>query len=294
LPVNYNNANALCAQVTPAGYKCKADNANHDAQTWGENGWPNLTLWHAAAGNSFFGWAIDHGRYTSPENDRKDDCPSTGHCQQAGPPEWAVGAVPMHFQSFTVEKYLHDLTKSKVVTNYLAADATATWGTIAEPYASYIPQPIAFYDYFLNGNKTNIKHFNFAESLYQAVTTLNWRWLAIGDPLYLLPDQARNDTAAPKITNIQATLTGSTITVSWSNLVGTDGTSEVTRGKVVYDGIEVKDTTHLTHPDVLPNMEYVQNYLSTHSIEIPATATTIQIVATDPVGHVTTTSINVP
>jgi len=235
-------ANTLCGPIETAGYECIRDSN----VTGGNN-----PLWHVYSG----GWP--EGNY---------------YKNVWGP--WPPGAVPMNFRSGTAVRTIRDTNDALVVPNNLAADVTATWGVVAEPFANLIPQPTALYDYFLNG------HFNLAESVYMATSRLKWRWVIIGDPLYIVPRQTAEDTEKPKITNAKQILSGSQINISWDNFTSESGSPEVTYGCVEYVGGSVCSESLLVSFGVMK-----KNYLSQHSVSIPAGVTQIKIVATDPAGN---------
>lgn len=188
---------------------------------------------------------------------------------------WRPGSIPFHFQSYTAGHTIRDTNEwwSAVVANLLAADVTATTGTVSEPFATGLPQPLAFYDYFLNGDdgvgfSGSTKHYNFAESMYMASPYIKWTNIVIGDPLYKLADDPVTDSSAPKIQNIVYSCTNDKATVSWDNLNAEDGSPEVTFGSIDYGltnsyGTNVKDETSLEYMGVSK-----QNYLSQHSFEI--------------------------
>ncbi len=63
------------------------------------------------------------------------------------------------------------------VPRMLEEGVTATWGTVAEPYAPFYARGGNVFDHLWNG-------YNFGESFYIAENVLRWTMLAIGDPLY--------------------------------------------------------------------------------------------------------------
>lgn len=244
----------LCEPILAAGYQCVRDSAHA--------GGPN-PLWHVSPGDEY--------------RNSWDTLPP--------------GAIPMHFQSSTAINTIRSTASNKpIVPNLLAADATGTWGSTAEPYASFIPQPTALHNYFLNGNKSiGVNHFNLAQSLYQSVYSLKWRWVPIGDPLYILPNTAAADNERPKITNLQQSRNGATITVSWDNFTSESGSPEVTYGAVEYGttpdyGSIVWDESRLEYFNISK-----KNYFSQHSITInnldPTQTYYLRIKAIDPAGN---------
>ena len=247
-----NDQEVICEVMERAGYLCKTassypyydrgyDPKSPTKMLGGDLGGAN-PLWLVSPGNEY---------YDIWEN-------------------WRPGAVPIHFQSFTSPFTIRD-TKSwweSVVAHLLAADATATTGTVTEPYAAYLPQPTLFFDYFLNGDGSDEHHYNFAESIYLSTAALKWTNIVIGDPLYKLSDNPVEDTSAPKIKNISYTCSANKANISWNNLTAEDGSPEVSYGAINYGptenlGTEVWDTTDLEYYGVSK-----KNYLSQHSFQI--------------------------
>lgn len=199
---------------------------------------------------------------------------------------WRPGALPFHFQSYTAPTIRSTSGwRNSVVATLLAADVTATAGTVTEPLASGVPQPAAFFDYFLNGDGTE-KHFNFAESMYMASQVIKWTNIVIGDPLYKLSDNPSTDNQPPKIENVVSSCTNNTANISWSNLTAADGSPEISYGSIEYGPTDAYGTTIW---DETP-LEYFgvskKNYLSEHNFKIDnidcASQYYFKISATDP------------
>jgi uncharacterized protein (TIGR03790 family) len=63
------------------------------------------------------------------------------------------------------------------VPRMLEEGVTATWGAVAEPYATYYARGTNVFDHMWAG-------YNFGDSFYIAQNALRWVMVAIGDPLY--------------------------------------------------------------------------------------------------------------
>ncbi|MDO8513304.1 MAG: TIGR03790 family protein [bacterium] len=261
-PYLQNAITVLCAPVIAAGYECKSD----PVHLGGIN-----ALWHVSGGDNY-GNSWD---------------------------SWRPGAIPIHFQSFTARDTIRDTASRLAVVNNLAADATGTYGASSEPYAWGIPQPNALLDYFLNGNASlGIKHFNYAQSIYMATQVIRWRWLALGDPLYIAPDDPAIDSEKPKIDHIVTQRNGNTITVSWDNYISLNGSPEVTHGAIDYGltqsyGQTVWDETALISLGLTK-----KNYLAQHKLTIintdPSQTYYVKIRAIDPTGNESFKELTIP
>ena len=249
----YNDAQAdICGLAEKAGYGCKQadgypnddygyDPASPTKQLSSDLGGPN-PLWLVSPGNEYYDiWG-----------------------------NWRPGSIPIHFQSGTSPLTIRDTLGwfQRVTGILLAADATATTGTVNEPLANGLPQPGPFFDFFLNGDGSEVKHYNFAESMYMSTKVIKWTNIFIGDPLYKLPDNPIHDSSAPKIENVAYSCKDNKANVSWSNLTAEDGSPEVSYGSVNYGtttdyGTELWDETPLVYYGVSK-----KNYLSQHSFEI--------------------------
>lgn len=186
-PYLVDSINVVCASITKAGYSCVSDS--------GHAGGPNAA-WHNGGGNDYENvWT-----------------------------EWIPGALAAHFQSFTASTTIRDTIGPKVVPAMLAAGVTATWGAVAEPYAPFVPQPVAYYDYFLNGG------FNFAESMYMSTYLLEWMPVIIGDPIYTLPAAVAVDNERPAIANVSFVWNSNNLAVGWDNTYSVAGSPEITQG----------------------------------------------------------------
>ncbi|MBU4300811.1 MAG: TIGR03790 family protein [Nanoarchaeota archaeon] len=244
-PYLVDSINVVCASITKSGRSCVSDS--------GHAGGPNAA-WHNGGGND----------YENVWN-------------------WMPGALAAHFQSFTASTTIRNTTGPKVVPAMLAAGVTATWGAVDEPYAPFVPQPVAYYDYFLNGG------FNFAESMYMSTYLLEWMSVIIGDPLYTLPASASIDNEKPAIANASFVWDSNNLIVSWDNTHSNTGSPEITEGAVEYGltasyGSIKWDTSNLTYWSATK-----RNYFSRHNITIAGLDSSktyyVRINATDPAGN---------
>jgi uncharacterized protein (TIGR03790 family) len=89
--------------------------------------------------------------------------------------EFMPGAFAYHLQSFSAQS-LRTTTKSWCGP-LLAAGATATMGSIDEPYLEGTPNVGLFFARWLSG-------FTFGEAAYDSQQSLSWQTTVVGDPLY--------------------------------------------------------------------------------------------------------------
>jgi hypothetical protein len=89
--------------------------------------------------------------------------------------EFMPGAFAYHLQSFSAST-LRSTTKSWCGP-LLAAGATATMGSVDEPYLEGTPNIGIFFSRWFSG-------FSFGEAAYACQETLSWQTTVIGDPLY--------------------------------------------------------------------------------------------------------------
>ena len=82
----------------------------------------------------------------------------------------------------------------------LADGATATIGTVFEPYATNFPEADKFFNVFL---PTSRDGFTFAESCYNSINKVPFLATCVGDPLYHLRADYETDSSIPIISNIQ-------------------------------------------------------------------------------------------
>ncbi|MFA6315751.1 MAG: LamG-like jellyroll fold domain-containing protein, partial [Candidatus Paceibacterota bacterium] len=252
IPYLTNPIPTICASIngTGAGYKCV-----YDA---GLAGGPNATF-HVGGESTYENvW-----NFTKP------------------------GAIASHFYSFTASGTIRTTASNGSVTALLiSADVTGTQGNVAEPYADEVPQPTAFYKYFLG-----YKNYTYGESMFMSVRSVRWNWFSVGDPLYVLPEVASTDNEAPAITNVSYSWNGNNISIFWDNTYSVSGSPEVTYGYVNYGtnssyGSTTNDSSPLTYYGVQK-----MNYLSQHNITIPLNSLgtyAFQINTTDPAGNAAT------
>ncbi|MCP5462490.1 MAG: TIGR03790 family protein [bacterium] len=137
----------------------------------------------------------------------------------------------------------------------ISRGATASYGSIAEPYTFAFPVGGIMYDRLLRG-------FPLIESYWASANTLRWRMILIGDPLYNpYKTPPIPDTTPPFISNITSHPSGFfTYAISWES-------DEPTEHSVDYftDNDSIEDTgyagwfsrdAHIVIPDVVPNIVY--------------------------------------
>lgn len=91
------------------------------------------------------------------------------------PVEFMPGAFAYHLHSFSA--YVLRTTKEYWAGPLLALGATATMGSVDEPYLAGTLDVGMFMGRFLTG-------FSFGEAAYAALPTLSWQTTVVGDPLY--------------------------------------------------------------------------------------------------------------
>ncbi|MFA6315707.1 MAG: LamG-like jellyroll fold domain-containing protein, partial [Candidatus Paceibacterota bacterium] len=205
-------------------------------------------------------------------------------------PEWQIGALASHFQSYTATEGIRSTASTnRIIPNMISAGVTGTWGAVAEPYAPYVPHPIALYDYWINGDGSS-ESYNFAETMYMSVFILEWMTTVVGDPLWKLPYHATgaNDTEAPAITNIQYPRNSTYTVVGWDNLYSVNGSVEITYGTVEYGLTTSYGSVAWDNSSILKGTGSMKNYFRQHNITIPtnkAGTYYFKINATDPAGN---------
>ncbi len=90
--------------------------------------------------------------------------------------DFATGAIAYHLHSYN-GSMIRD-AHSRWIGPFINKGATATFGSVFEPYLELTPnQPLFFARIIQNG-------FNFAEAGYAATPVLSWQTVFVGDPLY--------------------------------------------------------------------------------------------------------------
>ena len=90
--------------------------------------------------------------------------------------DFATGAIAYHLHSYN-GSMIRD-AYSRWIGPFINKGATATFGSVFEPYLELTPnQPLFFARIIQNG-------FNFAEAGYAATPALSWQTVFVGDPLY--------------------------------------------------------------------------------------------------------------
>ena len=89
--------------------------------------------------------------------------------------EFMPGAIAYHLHSFSAHTIRSPV--SYWVGPLLAKGATATMGSVDEPYLAGTPDLAVFLDRLVHG-------FTFGEAAYAAASTLSWQTTVVGDPLY--------------------------------------------------------------------------------------------------------------
>ncbi|MEC9331777.1 MAG: TIGR03790 family protein [Verrucomicrobiota bacterium] len=90
--------------------------------------------------------------------------------------DFVTGAIAYHLHSYN-GSMIRD-AHSRWIGPFINKGATATFGSVFEPYLELTPnQPLFFARIIQNG-------FNFAEAGYAATPALSWQTVFVGDPLY--------------------------------------------------------------------------------------------------------------
>jgi tetratricopeptide (TPR) repeat protein len=89
--------------------------------------------------------------------------------------EFMPGAIAYHLHSYSAHTIRSPV--SYWVGPLLAKGATATMGSVDEPYLAGTPDLAVFLDRLVHG-------FTFGEAAYAAASTLSWQTTVVGDPLY--------------------------------------------------------------------------------------------------------------
>ena len=89
--------------------------------------------------------------------------------------EFMPGAFAYHLHSFSAN--VLRTTKENWAGPLLAQGATATMGSVTEPYLAGTPDVGMFIGRFITG-------FSFGEAAYASLATLSWQTTVVGDPLY--------------------------------------------------------------------------------------------------------------
>ena len=90
--------------------------------------------------------------------------------------DFAPGAIAYHLHSYNGSMIRH--AHSRWIGPFINKGATATFGSVFEPYLELTPyQPVFFARLIQNG-------FTFAEAGYAATRALSWQTVFVGDPLY--------------------------------------------------------------------------------------------------------------
>lgn len=90
--------------------------------------------------------------------------------------EFMPGAIAYHLHSFSAQTIRSE--KANWVGPLLAKGATATMGSVAEPYLLTTPDLPVFFSRLI------YLRFSFGEAAYAAQSALSWQNIAVGDPLY--------------------------------------------------------------------------------------------------------------
>ncbi len=106
--------------------------------------------------------------------------------------QWLPGSVGMDLDSLSLNYDIRSTHVPAWGVQALAHGASAVVGVVAEPFLTAHPRPNILMYYLLNG-------YSFAEASSLSTTTIGWRGLNIGDPLYtpFKPKTAVMDTQTP-------------------------------------------------------------------------------------------------
>tara|TARA_Y100001934_G_scaffold138195_1_gene166760 strand:- start:4244 stop:5653 length:1410 start_codon:yes stop_codon:yes gene_type:complete len=113
--------------------------------------------------------------------------------------DFAPGAIAYHLHSYNGSMIRH--AHSRWIGPFINKGATATFGSVFEPYLELTPyQPVFFARLIQDG-------FTFAEAGYAATRALSWQTVFVGDPLYRpfgkKPEQVEADLLSAKSSDIE-------------------------------------------------------------------------------------------
>ena len=113
--------------------------------------------------------------------------------------DFAPGAIAYHLHSYNGSMIRH--AHSRWIGPFINKGATATFGSVFEPYLELTPyQPVFFARLIQDG-------FSFAEAGYAATRALSWQTVFVGDPLYRPfgkdPEQVETELVNSKSSDIE-------------------------------------------------------------------------------------------